>query len=572
MLLDTQLYMPAQTSPAEDDFLFTAGSTTAWLKTIPATRFEETGVLLRDYICNANRVNIQSKQRLEAIKKLQPSCRRVIDELHKYLSCQSFPLSPRAHSAYNLQQSLLTELTIAYKIIIIDSIENEKKLNKKTLFNCISNAINYVAEQYLSCVSTYQQLPENLWYEISQIYRIAEHQKFHHKKTKVDLIGDQSSIQQIFKHLCALTLVSFNKLRQGEAEKTCRFLFKNQDLIHFTETADNIKSNSLYLANLATGKQPTYYIPRELPISSENRFIDYHELMKKLDDLSQQPKQPYSHYLQTGDIEPELATRLAGMIDGPNKRNDKRIRSKQSVRAILGLKHIVSTEHQTANNKSNTEKPNDSLGDISLMSTEYTVGSGSSPVFAFDPVHESADIWNLYENKVANSIADEEQPLISSCSDAFNGWHIENYSNSGLCLYYSSLKSQSLRVGDIIAIDKPIINRNKTTLTLGVVRWMQGISTQKHKIGIELINGNYSCAYANSNNNELENTPAILLEKVIDEKTLHTVLLPNVTNMSGQDIMLVENNRIHSVKLGKTLESTGSYSHHQITDITSQPS
>lgn len=582
MLLDMQLYMPTQEPVTEDDFTFSARATNKWIKAIPVTTFESTGALLRDYIAKANRTNVPSKERLASIDALQPISRRLIDELHKYLACQTFPLSPRANQAYKLQQSLLNELSIAYKIIIVDTIESQKRPDNKKLFHCVSNAINYIAEQYLSCIFTYQEFPAGLWYEISQIYRIAEHKNFHQKKTKTDLVGDQSTIEQIFKHLCALTLISFNKLRQGEAEKTCNFLFKHQDLINFSSTAENITSNSIYVANLATGKQPAYYIPRELPISNENRFIDYQVLVEKLEQLTSQPTQPYSYYLQTGEIEPELAKRLAKMINGPSERGNDRINSRRTVRAVLGLTEIVSFDNQVDEIAANKEKENTaeqlyhSLSNISLVPTEHSIGSYSSELFELEATEKASDVWDPFENKNTKdmqvNLVEEEKTLLSPKSDDLSDWQVENYSSSGFCLYYDSQKTRSMRVGEVVGILKPQNDKTTSTLTIGITRWMQGMSEQTHKIGIELLSGQHTSVYARYEDNKLKDLPAILLKKVLNDKNIYTILLPAATNITGKEILLSEKTGSHLISLGKPLESTGCFTHFEITTISSKSS
>ena len=149
------------------------------------------------------------------------------------------------------------------------------------MLHCVSKAIFYLQQQYLSCILMYQQVPGNLWHDICQLYRVAEHFDIHTLPVRHETLDKKVSIQDVFKHLCALTLISFNKLRQGEAVKVSGFLEQNRELIDLKTHAEEISGDYIYIANLATGKTPTYYIPREMPISTENRFIGYSALVKK---------------------------------------------------------------------------------------------------------------------------------------------------------------------------------------------------------------------------------------------------------------------------------------------------
>ena len=348
MLLDMQIYMPSQDPLAPQDIAFTPRKIKKWIKDTPLTDLDQAGQHVHELIAKSNRLTFPTKQRLACVDLLQPIAKDILNHTRKFLACQTFPLSPRAKEIYQLQQSLNAEFSIAYKIIVLDVVQGETNLDDKKILHCVSKAIFYLQQQYLSCILMYQQVPGNLWHDICQLYRVAEHFDIHTLPVRHETLDKKVSVQDVFKHLCALTLISFNKLRQGEAVKVSGFLEQNRELIDLKTNAEEISGDYIYIANLATGKYPTYYVPREMPISTENRFIGYSALVKKLGESTKKFAQSYSYYLQSSDeLDPELAGRLIAMIGSPSKRSVKRIKSKQTVRAIIGLDKVVHSIRQT---------------------------------------------------------------------------------------------------------------------------------------------------------------------------------------------------------------------------------
>ncbi len=370
MLLDMQIYMPSQDPLAPQDIAFTPRKIKKWLKETPLTDLDVASQHLYELVAKSNRLTFPTKQRLACVDLLQPLAKDLLNHLRKFLACQTFPLSPRAKEIYQLQQDLNAEFSIAYKIIVLDTVQGDANLDNRKILHCVSKAILYLQQQYLSCILMYQQVPINLWHDICQLYRVAEHYEIQTLQVKDEHLDKKVTIEDTFKHLCALTLISFNKLRQGEAEKVSRFLEQNQNLIDLQLNAESISGDYIYIANLATGKYPSYYIPREMPISTENRFIGYSSLVKKLGESTKKFTQSYSYYLQSSDeLDPELASRLIAMIGTPSKRDIKRIKSKQTVRAIIGLDKVVQAINPETDSEKNVTRENSfAVNSLSLFS------------------------------------------------------------------------------------------------------------------------------------------------------------------------------------------------------------
>ena len=575
MLLDMQIYMPSQDPLAPQDIAFTPRKIKKWVKETPLTDLDLAGQQLHELIAKSNRLTFPTKQRMACVDLLQPIAKDILNHTRKFLACQTFPLSPRAKEIYQLQQSLNAEFSISYKIIVLDAVQGETSLETKKLLHCVSKAIYYLQQQYLSCILMYQQVPGNLWHDICQLYRVAEHFEIHNVAVKPDTLDQKISVEEIFKHLCALTLISFNKLRQGEAVKVSAFLEQNRDLIDLKTHADEISGDYIYIANLATGKYPTYYIPRDMPISTENRFIGYSALVNKLGESTKKFAQSYSYYLQSSDeLDPELAGRLIAMIGAPSKRSVKRIKSKQTVRAIIGLDKVVYAVNP-ANNAAKDATPENSfaVNSLSLLPIEESISGNNSPaLLSTSPTETLSDVWNPFavqKTAIKEDVANNDGAPSNTTQKIMNldNWQVEDYSAGGFCLHYDADGICTTRVGEVIAIRDQKKDSISSLWTIGVIRWMQGLPNRGHKVGIELFGAECSCITASHKDNSHQEYPGLLLKRAYQEKKSYSLILPANKQFDAREIILKGANSQRTVMLGRTLEKTSSFVHVEIIKI-----
>jgi hypothetical protein len=251
---------------------------------------------------------------------------------------------------------------------------------------------------------------------------------------------EKTTVTNIFKHLCAMTLISFNQLRQGEADKVNKFLKKHHELIDITSNTDSLIGEYIYIANLATGKHPTYYIPREMPISTENRFIGYAALVSKLAESANKFSQSTSYYLQSNEeLDPELAGCLITMSGNPSQRHKKRIKSDQVVRAIIGLSRIVETmsPNQT-DSEDSTDQSSFVVNSLSLLPIEESITSTSPKTLSQSLANETlSDVWNLFpahhDVQKASNVSQQDQERYSGIVASLDKWHVENFNAGGFC-------------------------------------------------------------------------------------------------------------------------------------------
>ena len=574
MLLDMQIYMPTQDPLAQPDIAFSPRQIKKWIKAQSLIDLDSSSKQIHQLIATSNRHSYPAKQRFASMELLQDSTKTFLEHHRRYLACQTFPLSPNANEIFQLQQSLNSEISIAYKIIISEAIQGDVKLDQKKLLHCLYRAVTHLQQQYISCLLMYQEIPASIWHDICQLYRVAEHYGLQNASLYVEGSKEKTSIHNIFKHLCASTLISFNQLRQGEADKVNKFLERNYQLINISNSADNLSGDFIYIANIATGKKPAYYIPREVPISTENRFIGYSELVSKLAESAKKFAQSTSYYLHSNEeLDPELAGRLITMIGNPSQRHKKRIKSDQSVRAVIGLQRIT----ETMNPKDDNDDDNQSsfvVNSMSLLPIEETLHTAPARPLKKSPQETLSDVWNPFS--VQNNVLTEEAATteaskkVKNIISSLETCQVENFNAGGFCLHYKAEGICTTRVGDIIAVR----DENSQTQTLqwrvGIIRWMQGLPNKEHKVGVELFGAECACITAlNKDNSHLE-YQGLLLKRIFENSRSYSLLIPANSNLDSREIIIKGANSQRTVMLGRVLEKTSCFSHIEVIKIFSK--
>lgn len=577
MLLDMQIYMPTQDPLAQPDIAFTPRQVKKWIKELPMINLDTASKQTFQLIAASNRQSYPVKQRFSSIELLLPLSKTFLDHHRRYLACQTFPLSPSATEMFQLQQSMNAELAIAFKIIISEVVQGDAKLDQKKLLHCIYNAISHLQHQYVASLLMYQEIPSSLWHDICQLYRVAEHYGLHTALVSKQGTKEKTTIINIFKHLCALTLISFNQLRQGEADKVNKFLEMHHELIDITPNTDTLSGEYIYIANLATGKHPTYYVPREMPISTENRFIGYSALVSKLAESTKKFAQSTSYYLQSNEeLDPELAGRLITMIGNPSQRHKKRIKSDQVVRAIIGLTRIVETMNPKLEETADyADQSSFVVNSLSLLPVEETINSRSPKTLSQASAGETlSDVWNPFAvqtgAKNAADTSQQDQEKYSGIVASLDKWQVENFNAGGFCLHYKADGICTTRVGEIIAIRDENISRESLQWRVGIIRWMQGLPNKEHKVGVELFGAECACVTAyNKNNSHLE-YQGLLLKRIFENSKSYSLLLPTNSNLDSREISIKGSNSERTVMLGRTLEKTSCFSHIEVVKIFSK--
>ncbi len=502
MLLDTHISMPSQDPMAANKFSLLPRELRKWLKNLPYVDQDFAVQQFYNGLKRSNRQAHTTKQRLVAIEIIRPVAHDFLKSQRKYLLSQPFPLSKKATEVLKLQQNILNELAVAYKIIIQETVNRDNHLSSKKLVTCVHHAMYYQLEQYITLAQVYSEPPQSFWQDLCQLYGIAEHFDLIDLQTKneIDLISPKSSPKNLFTHACLLSLSNLHTYGHGEAGKIAAYLSKASQIADLTDDFPTDREYTFYI-NLALRKPVRLMPDEEIPISSKNRYINATKLVNKLNEAtsSNHSDENESKYLPN-DFSKSLSKRLLKKLTSKPIRASKRaIPTKGSLHVVMGMRDaidILQTGHSVTKDAAD---PEDNKRNLELLPVDnsriatyfndnhnedeenYLVSSSN----AWDWISRGNIVSEQQEQKTTQSKPEKNSKI--TLNPAVQTWDISNASKGGYCLNSNNTSDYQSQVGDIILIrleDKP-----NDEWRLGVIRWMQSLSEQGVKIGMETLHG-----------------------------------------------------------------------------------
>ncbi|MFK7816990.1 MAG: hypothetical protein AB8B92_11710 [Gammaproteobacteria bacterium] len=589
MLLDTQISMPSQDPLAENKFSLIPRELRKWLKNLP---YVDQDLAVQQFYNGLKRSNRQAhatKQRLTAIELMRPVAHDFLKNQRKYLLSQPFPLSKKANEVLKLQQNILNELAVAYKVIIQETVNRDNRLSSKKLITCVHQAMYYQLEQYVTLAQVYSEPPQSFWQDLCQLYSIAEHFELTDLQTKneIDDINLKSSPKSLFTHACLLSLSNLHTYGHGEAGKIATYLGKVSQLSDLTDLVPENCEHTFYI-NLSL-HQPVRLIPNEeIPISSKNRYINATPLINELKEISHAEQKDNNDLTLPADrLSKSLSKRLFKKLTSKPIRSSKRaIPAKGRLHLVMGMRNAIdilqsndTVTHKKPNSKSDKSNLELIPIDNSRVSTFFNDNHNEDEN---NYLVSSSNAWDWISR--GNVVADtQEQPPVDNTSENDNTimlspsiqtWDISNASKGGYCLNSNNTSDYQSQVGDIILIrleDKP-----NDEWRLGVIRWMQSLSEQGVKMGIEVLHGKVELIEVidshRSSDKAIELEYILQLTASTSSSVSKTIITPPNAAENGDHLVLQSGRKTQNIVFQHMLEQTISFARFSYSEMPAMPS
>ena len=562
MLLDMQITMPSQDPMAEQEFSLASRKVRKWIEALPYIDQNVAAKQFYDGLRRSNRQAHETKQRLAAIELMRPVAREFLKGQRKYLVAQPFPLSKKANEILKLQQNILSELAVAYKIIIQETANRKIQLSSKKLIMCVHHAMRYMLEQYITLSQVYSEPPKGYWQDYCQLYKMAEYLKLSHAKVKNESTANanKSSANCLFKQACLLSLANLHTFGHGEAEKVAAYIESMNDLVTLSDDKDLQENDDVYFINLALNKPPKFVNAEDIPISSENRFLDCSKLINELHEITSRDSENKNEaILSSSHLTRPLAKRLLNKLAYKSKRLEKRVASSnENLNIVIGYRDAINLLLIP----DKPEKENLLTGtNLELMPIENsltdTQGKEDREVDKWGWVGRNNEFNEEYIMKNTSII----QSGFYKMKPNIQSWEISNASNGGYCLLSENTSDYQAQVGDLMLLrleDSP-----NDDWRIGVVRWMQSISNKGVKIGIETLKGTVAPVKvidAHFSVNKFKGLEHILqLSEDSSDDSYVTFIAPPNSIKLGESLDIVLNNKTKTIQFKNAIERTISF-------------
>jgi len=579
-----KLNVPEQTPPDKDDFPNHPRKVKKWLSSLKRANMGDFTRQIYNGLLALNRQAMSPKYRLENMEILREPTRYIFNQLHKHFVNRTLPLPEKSQKITHLNQALLNEMAIGYKILIFETSNNLIKFDTKTILTASERSLHYYSELLLRSSQIYSELPKGVWWDIHRIYGYAEAKNIHLKSVKdPELSIKNITTEDYYKQILLFSLARPNALRQSDAERLFKSINKWAKLTSIGKHPSKNTLNRYFVSKLDGDQPPNCVSESDLKNLEHIRSIETYKLVEHLQKIDKDTNDLHSAVSIGDNVSQETIRTLVTSWSLCAKRRFSRAERKDDIHVSIGLNPIYTTLNmEFIAPKPKTKKPGKMFSLESIPENEKV----SKDVFAQqDPTlfithpetkdnDRSAGAWDMVAKgrtltaSYAQELREHEESLGELHKESPDlHWKITNVSAGGYCLFWDSdLPSRAL-VGELISIREKEPDHSYQW-RVGVIRWMQYSLEQGLEIGVQVLSPKViSCQVQRLERKNEEPFNCLMLPGIKPIQQPSTLLLPSHAFRRGNTLNLHVYERDMEIKLGTIREHTGSFTQFQFSQL-----
>ncbi|UDI93460.1 molecular chaperone [Pseudomonas sp. IAC-BECa141] len=189
-----------------------------WISNLPKANIGETARLLYQGLGELNQLLTPSDNRLHLLELLRPEVYFVCQHLERHFLHQAIMLDERSRKISNLCQALQSQLAIGYKQIILRIAPKYSRDRAALVSEALQRAAHALKAQLVRATQLYSAAPEQLWFELHQLFRCACELQLQHRRVRDDLasLTGELSVEQTYLAALLLGSARCNQLRQNQ--------------------------------------------------------------------------------------------------------------------------------------------------------------------------------------------------------------------------------------------------------------------------------------------------------------------------------------------------------------------
>ncbi|AZV24955.1 molecular chaperone [Pseudomonas syringae] len=189
-----------------------------WIAGLPKANIGETARLLYQGLGELNQLLTPSDNRLHLLELLRPEVYFVCQHLERHFLHQAIMLDERSRKISNLCQALQSQLAIGYKQIIGRIAPKYSRDRAALVSEALQRAAHALKGQLVRATQLYSAAPEQLWFELHQLFRCACELQLQHRPVRDDLasLTGELSVEQTYLAALLLGSARCNQLRQNQ--------------------------------------------------------------------------------------------------------------------------------------------------------------------------------------------------------------------------------------------------------------------------------------------------------------------------------------------------------------------
>ncbi|KPC54296.1 hypothetical protein [Amantichitinum ursilacus] len=352
-----------------------------WLISIAGSNVAESGRQIHDALASLNRVPLEADVRLKLLDEYRSTLDVMAGEFAARGASQGMPMRDKARQASLLLRALLVELSIGYKLALVDRLE------RRSFFGNNARQVPYLVQQVLllnyrvyqlSCQMA-MPLPPGMWRETHTLFRhVAEARQLDEPH------GEDAGppVAVIYKRILLLALADPLRFSAMELDKVIEIIDNYAPAAHFQPLSHLASSGGFFLVQLETDLPPHFYGNRT-PEETEGAtmLVDTIELGKKLHKMlhSLEAKAPVVADRAKIQFWMDVVRRLLKQWSIAPRRVFQRIHKESTVDICTGLRAVTACATPVAPDLNSDMLDQSGVGNLSESSGQQWRVLNESP-------------------------------------------------------------------------------------------------------------------------------------------------------------------------------------------------
>ncbi len=305
-----------------------AQSITDWVAGLPLANTLETAAQLKVATAELALLGIDGAAKFECLEAVRPVVHYICSRLDRVRAVPA-----PAQSATSALDLLLNVCT-AYKSIVLDTLpsnSSDKTAQKDVLPSSIHRLLSDLSRILLRALESYVQPPENFWWEINELYRLAETLEL----TEYRLVDDENhtqpniSIEAAYLRSLLMASCKSNQLQQPEIKAVFGAL---EQWVEYADFNTDLKDALLVVDLLSNeGPQYTQLSPKPAEARALHTSVIAYEIEAYLKGIN-------SRIVIPDSLTNHLLTHLAETWSVLKPRSFKRIPNDSVLKVCIGLR------------------------------------------------------------------------------------------------------------------------------------------------------------------------------------------------------------------------------------------
>jgi len=515
-----QLTVPQRTVADTESFPVEPDGVSRWLAKLNPTTSTSDAMEVYRGLRHSNRLHNDLNRRRAVVACFIPTLRELNESLLEICQAQPLPFTTEFQRSAQLLDCFLREEAFAFKILLADSPQPRG--------DDVRRAMQALARQAECRVHGCKNISESLLQDAHQLYGLAE--EFSLLDTKPD--DNQRSTAEHYKYILLLTLSDCRQHQVRQVVPLLEFLQDNAASIRIRSKAptDTLRSVN-YAVHLQYGSRPVPAASLIVDSYKQVRWFNLANILKRIDVQLAKSRSQNVALLGSEALDRQSLARLrVTFARSRNRRTQRVIRHDQHI-VMLGQKSICAHLHY---------------------------GAAKSSEIAGNQTDNAAD----------NSTAVGD---LSRQDD--QNWVMINQSAQGAALYSPVCRAGVVQVGELVSIEStdaqaPSSAAGKSTALIGVVRWVSANDSSAIRFGVEyLAKGVLPVGISRTHSDDIVADDAVIIACKVKDSVLQTILLPAYLYEPGDRLMVTLGGKSRSVKLNKSLQNNGLFSHFSLLDV-----